>query len=282
MRVKLRVWDRIRSAVMGLIISLLSVGVILYFVGILPDWKGEYLSSSVALWQRAAVVAGGAVCLLLGLSGIGLLFRRRKEKGVVVQHTEYGDMSISMKAMENMVRKCVDAHPELNVNHTRIYHSRGGVCVDIKITLLNGVNIPLTVNALQKQIKQYITSCSGVDVHEVRVKVETDTVKLLPPPSAPVVEPAPVEEIKRVESPAEKQYQHTEEPAHYEEKPVQEDTPVAEPVTEIPAEVVEEPAEEAEAPAEEPVKEEKVAEEQPEETVETEQTESDAAEEANA
>jgi len=181
-----------------------------------------------------------------------------------------------------MVKKCVDAHSELTANSTKIYLVRGGVSMDMKITLASGVNIPLTVNALQKQIKQYITSCSGVDVHEVRVKVETDTVKLLPPPSAPVVEPAPVEEIKRVESPAEKQYQHTEEPAHYEEKPVQEDTPVAEPVTEIPAEVVEEPAEEAEAPAEEPVKEEKAAEEQPEETVETEQTEYDAAEEANA
>ena len=40
--------------------------------------------------------------------------------------------------------------------------------------MLGGLNIPLTVNALQKQIKQYITSCSGVDVHKVRVMVETD------------------------------------------------------------------------------------------------------------
>ena len=46
--------------------------------------------------------------------------------------------------------------------------------MEIKVTLLNGMNIPLTVNALQKQIKQYITSCSGVDVYKVRVMVETD------------------------------------------------------------------------------------------------------------
>lgn len=221
MRVKLRVGDRIRSAVMGLILSVLSVGVILYFVGVLPDWKGEYVSAAVVLWQRAAVVAGCTVCLLLGLSGIGLLFRRRKDKGVVVQHTEYGDMSISMKAMENMVRKCVDAHPELNVNHTRIYHSRGGVCVDIKITLLNGVNIPLTVNALQKQIKQYITSCSGVDVEEVRVMVETEAAKSLPAPEV-VIMPAETEpEPVVVEKAAECICQHQEEPATYAESPVE-------------------------------------------------------------
>jgi len=284
---KLRVKDRILSALMGVLCILAAALIVLHVAGWLTLQQIRDVAASLTVgWQPwmywAAFAVAMLLLVLLGMHGVGMLFRRRKDKGFVVQHTEYGDMNISIKALENMVKKCVDAHSELTANSTKIYLVRGGVSMDMKITLASGVNIPLTVNALQKQIKQYITSCSGVDVHEVRVKVETDTVKLLPPPSAPVVEPAPVEEIKRVESPAEKQYQHTEEPAHYEEKPVQEDTPVAEPVTEIPAEVVEEPAEEAEAPAEEPVKEEKAAEEQPEETVETEQTESNAAEEANA
>ena len=262
MRVKLRVWDRIRSAVMGLIIALLSACVILYFVGVVPDWKGEYVSSSIVLWQRAAVVAGCTVLLLLGLSGIGLLFRRRRDKGVVVQHTEYGDMSISMKAMENMVRKCVEAHPELNVNHTRIYHSRGGVCVDLKITLLNGVNIPLTVNALQKQIKQYITSCSGVDVEEVRVMVETEAAKSLPAPEVVIVPAEPEPEPVLVEKAAECICQHQEEPAAYAEAPAQLDEAVE---AEI---VVEEAAAEEQPEAEEETQEEVAAEETEAETVE--------------
>ena len=45
--------------------------------------------------------------------------------------------------------------------------------VEIRIMLAAGVNIPLTVNALQKQVKQYIMSCSGVEVYEVKVLVET-------------------------------------------------------------------------------------------------------------
>ena len=152
---KLRIRDRLLSALMGLIILLASAGTLLYLIGLIPDWNGMYASLPEVAWH--GWIADG-VCILLmlvGVCGISVLFRRRKDKGVVVQHTEYGDMSISMKAMENMVKKCVDAHPELNVNHTRIMHSRGGICVDIKITLMNGVNIPLTVNALQKQIKQY-------------------------------------------------------------------------------------------------------------------------------
>jgi len=291
---KLRVWDRILSALMGILCILAAAVIVLHVAGWLPlqQIRDVIASLTVGLqpWMYWAIFGVAMLLLvLLGMHGVGMLFRRRKDKGFVVQHTEYGDMNISIKALENMVKKCVEAHSELTANYTKIYLVRGGVSMDMKITLASGVNIPLTVNALQKQIKQYITSCSGVDVHEVRVKVETDTVKLLPPPSAPVIEPAPVEEIKHVESPAEKQYRHTEEPAHYSAPSAQEaaETPVAEPVTEIPAEVVEEPAEAAvaEEPApEEEVAEEAPAEEQPVETVEAEpeQTENAVAEEANA
>ena len=274
---KLRFWDRVLSAVMGVLCILAAAAIVLHVAGWLTLQQIRDMIASLTVgWQPWMYwgVFGVAMLLLvmLGLHGVGLLFRRRKDKGFVTQHTEYGDMNISIKALENMVKKCVDAHSELTANSTRIYLVRGGVSMDMKITLASGVNIPLTVNALQKQIKQYITSCSGVDVHEVRVKVETDTVKLLPPPSAPVIEPAPVEEIKRVESPAETAPKHKEEPAQF-VQPVQEavETPVAEPVTEIPAEVVEEPAEPeaCECAAEKTAAEE----EQPEtETIQAEET----------
>ena len=282
---KLRVWDRLLSALMGILCILAAVAIVLYAVGWLPVQQIKDLIASLTgglqLWMRWAIFGAAMLLLvLLGAHGVGMLFRRRKDKGFVVQHTEYGDMNISIKALENMVKKCVDAHSELTANYTKIYLVRGGVSMDMKITLASGVNIPLTVNALQKQIKQYITSCSGVDVHEVRVKVETDTVKLLPPPSAPVVEPAPVEEIKRVESPAEAMHHHNEEPAQY-SAPVQEqaETPVAEPVMEIPAEVIEEPAETV---AEEVTAEDTAAEEMSAEAANAEEPQSEAVEEANA
>ena len=228
---KLRIRDRILSAVMGLLIAAAGVGLLLETFNL---FKIQSLLEAFSdKFQRAIVIGLGVLLVLIGLCGVALLFRKRKDKGVVVQHTEYGDMSISMKAMENMVKKCVDAHPELHVNQTKIYHSRGGICVDIKITLLNGVNIPLTVNALQKQIKQYITSCSGVDVEEVRVMVETEALKL----TAPVAEPTfiPVEdevEVKPVEKATECLCQHQEEPATYAE------AAVVQPVEELAEETV--------------------------------------------
>lgn len=183
-------WDRVLSAISGALIvaagiCLLDLGLGVSLLG--TPWAGDF----PVWWHRALVIIGALLLIALGVHGILMLFRRGREKGFIIQHSEYGDMSISMNALESMVQKCVASHQELTVNATRIQHAREGIIVDIKITLLGGVNIPLTVNALQKQIKQYITSCSGVDVHKVRVMVETDArpaseTDAQPAPDAPV------------------------------------------------------------------------------------------------
>ena len=259
---KLRIWDRILAALMGILCIAAAAAIVLYAVDMFPQEQvNALLEQLMAMnWHKWLIIGAAALVLLVvGLYGIGMLFRRRKDKGFVVQHTDYGDMSISMKAMENMVKKCVDSHGELSVNQTKIYLVRSGVSIDMKITLASGVNIPLTVNALQKQIKQYITSCSGVDVHEVRVKVETENVKLLPAPQTTAIEPETVEEVKYVEAPAEPVQKAEPQPVPAPEKvevveekaeePVVEavEEPAAEPVEETAAEAVTETVEEAAA-----------------------------------
>ena len=166
------------------------------------------MSAPLTWWQRAVMIVGALALIALGLHDVLLLFRRTREKGFIIQHSEYGDMSISMNALESMMQKSVASHQELTVNATHIQHAREGIVVDIKITLPGGVNIPLTVNALQKQIKQYITSCSGVDVHKVRVMVETDARAA----SDTDVQPAAAPLAEGIEEPI---FRHVEEAASY-------------------------------------------------------------------
>ncbi|MCL1855044.1 MAG: alkaline shock response membrane anchor protein AmaP [Clostridia bacterium] len=169
-------YERFFAAVAGLILLFLGVCVLILGLGIFPfsldSTVQSFLLGDFVPWQRIVVVSTGLIACALGMHGISLLFRRYRDQGFIMQHTEHGNVSISMHAMETMVKKCVDTHEELKTAHTKIHRSREGVVVDMRIILANGSNIPLTVNALQKQIKHYITSCSGVDVKEVRVMVE--------------------------------------------------------------------------------------------------------------
>jgi uncharacterized alkaline shock family protein YloU len=168
--------DRLLSGLAGLILVTLGIGLFVYGVGIFPfQLNLAFLDGPFTFWQHVLMVLIALVLLLIGLWGVSKIFRSNKEKGFILQRTEYGDLNISMNAMENMVKKCVDMNDELKVTQTKIAHTRDGVIVSIRILLENGVNIPMIVSALQKQTKQYITSCSGVDVKEVRVFVETSS-----------------------------------------------------------------------------------------------------------
>lgn len=177
---KNKFWNRVLIALSGLLIF--AAGVLLFLISFLSLFNislslgGAELSQllgGLAVWQKILLMLGGAAVAALGLHDISIPFPSRRERGFIMQHTELGDMSISMNALETMVRRCVDQHKELTVKSTRISRVKSGIVVEIRIMLAAGVNIPLTVNALQKQVKQYIMSCSGVEVYEVKVLVET-------------------------------------------------------------------------------------------------------------
>lgn len=245
---KLRFWDRILSAVTGLAAVLAGVGIILHITGLvsLGMLEGRLMQMEQTALRAVGIITG-AVLILLGIHGMGMLFRRRKDKGFVIQRTELGDMSISIKALESMAKRCVSVYPDLKVNSTHIYRSRDGISVELKVTLASGINIPLTINALQKQIKQYITSCSGIDVHEVRVKVETDIAKLAAPEQAPALEAVVPETIAAPVETVSMQLCHQEEPApaqKAEEVPVEETQPAPEKADEQPEAELSEEAEE--------------------------------------
>ncbi|MBQ8537568.1 MAG: alkaline shock response membrane anchor protein AmaP [Clostridia bacterium] len=165
---KIRFGERFLAALSGLCLIVLGLLIALWGLKWLPQtWLALEGYGLIKLLVAVALI-------LLGIFDCSLLFRRSKgRKGFVLQTTENGELSISIKAMESLVHKCVDKHEEIHVLSTSISNSRDGVVVALRISLANGVSIPLAVNSLQKQIKQYITACSGVDVHEIKVQVET-------------------------------------------------------------------------------------------------------------
>lgn len=173
---RLRFGKRLLTGIAGLLILLFGVYLLIVATGLFTP-RIDLVVEAAPLWQRVALIVGAVLLCALGVAEMGILFHRRRDKGFVMQHTELGDMSISMNALDTMVCKCVEQHKELCVKSTTIDRAKEGIDIEIRILLETGVNIPLTVNALQKQIKQYITSCSGVEVNTVKVLVETDAGK---------------------------------------------------------------------------------------------------------
>lgn len=186
---KIRIADRVLVALAGLVLLTVCGAVLaqVFFDAKIIDTAGVLGAAFTPEEGKLPMIVIGvaAACLLVGIYCVCMLFRhRRGKKGFVMQQTENGELAIAIKAMEGLVHKCVECHPELKLVNTHLEPSKDGVTVDLRIALASGVSIPLAVGALQKQIRQYITACSGVDVKEVRVQVDTTSDKVAESPYA--------------------------------------------------------------------------------------------------
>ena len=208
---KIRILDRILVALAGLLVlaGCAALAAQLFFGKDVVGKAGEILQDNgLRVWLVLAL----AVLLVLGVYCFLILFRHRSRKDkFVMQKTENGELAISLKAMESMVQKCLDPHKEMDVQSVRLENQKGGLLIRIRGTVAGGVSIPLTVDALQQQIKQYVTACSGVEVKDIKVRIESsgeDARESLYAIEAPTARALPgsagaVKEEKPAEAPAE-------------------------------------------------------------------------------
>ena len=170
---KIRILDRILVALAGLLMVAggAALAAELFF--------GKNVSGRVAQWLaddnvRVYVIIAGILIIAIGVYCILLLFRHRGKNGkYIMQRTENGELAISLNALGSMVQKCLDQHQEVSAQAVELENDKGCLVVRIRGTLAGGISIPLTIETLQQQIKQYVTACSGVEVKDILVEIES-------------------------------------------------------------------------------------------------------------
>lgn len=130
--------------------------------------------ANMSMKTRIVLIAAAVVLALFALLLIGITLpaRKKRSSSFAYQQNENGMVRISLKALESLVHRCLNQHPELKVVSSSLFSDEESVRVDVHITLLSDISMPLAVSALQKQIKRYLEACTGVNVEEVRVYVD--------------------------------------------------------------------------------------------------------------
>ena len=170
---KIRILDRILVALAGLLMiaGVAALAAQLFF--------GRDVAGRVASWLnddslRVYIIIAGILICAIGIYCVLLLFRHRGRSGkFIMQRTESGELAISLNALESMVQKCLDQHKEVNAQSVSLDNQKGSLLILIRGTVAGGISIPLTVDSLQQQIKQYVTACSGVEIKDIRVEIES-------------------------------------------------------------------------------------------------------------
>lgn len=195
---RIRVADRIICGLVGLLLLAFCASVVAQAAFKVPVFSivDRYLSSG-GIMPTVILIISAVILFVLGVYCFLLLFRHRGRKGMfAVQKMEGGELSISVHVLNTLVMKCVESHPEIKVNSLYIENTKDGLIIVIRGTASAGVSIPLTVDVIQQQIRQYLTSCTGIPIKEIITEIQS---------TANEIEDAsfPVEKPKQISSPAE-------------------------------------------------------------------------------
>ena len=165
---------RVLLAIIGIIV--LFAGLLLKFLtlGLLQEtvFLGYNLSFLVGDYNYTALgfLALVVGVLIIAFSGSG---KKRKETvGSIVSINELGEVSISFKAVENMVLTASRAVKGIREVTTTIESAEQGLVIYLRVKTLPDLPIPGLVKELQEKVRGYVQEISGTNVAEVKVKVE--------------------------------------------------------------------------------------------------------------
>ncbi|MCR4708446.1 MAG: alkaline shock response membrane anchor protein AmaP [Clostridiales bacterium] len=171
-------WDRILMLITAAVCIAAAAGIVMLILGKFSLGQVTDLLGRIDFSRSIVKAIGGAaaaVCALFGVFMLSMMTpaRKKKSSNFAIQRNENGMVRISLKALETLVNKVLNQHAELKVVTSSLFSDEETIRVDVHIALQSDISMPLAISSLQKQIKRYIEACSGVQVSEVRIFVDS-------------------------------------------------------------------------------------------------------------
>lgn len=161
--------DRAVLLVVGLFVSILGIDLAISGLG----WRGPG-SLALLLDQLGAgaveALAVGAVLLLAGLHVLFMGVRSERDDGIR-QETEMGHVRISLRAVENLVRRVAAEVRGVKDVDVAVHPSPEGVAVELFLVVNPEVAIPVISDDVGRRVRSQVRETVGVDVGDVSVAI---------------------------------------------------------------------------------------------------------------
>lgn len=175
-------WLLTRLAVFFYLAIILSTGLlcILFFVHLIN--LDDVIKILTNIYQDAqlstilTVVVG--FIMLVSLFWANLIYARRQKERTIAFDNPAGPVSVSLNAMEDLVRRIAVRVPEIKEIRPAIVATKKGLDVEIRLILRTDVHIPEMTAKLQEMIRGKIQDVIGLEgkinirIHVVKIVLE--------------------------------------------------------------------------------------------------------------
>ena len=162
--------DRIILTIYTFLLTFLSLGVILLSLRLISmEWVRTSIESISGRWEAGLV---GAVFLLVSIRLLLAGLRSRRNGKLIKHHTDFGDILVSLDAIENLVEKTARHIRGIRGVKVSVDHSQSGVTIMLRIVVSPDSNIPTVTEEVQQKVNDAIKNTVGVEPAEIRIKVD--------------------------------------------------------------------------------------------------------------
>ncbi|MGI6093293.1 MAG: alkaline shock response membrane anchor protein AmaP [Veillonellaceae bacterium] len=164
------IFDRIILSIYTLLLTFLSVGVMLIALRLISlDLVWTSLNRIYGQWEAALI---GAVFLLVSIRLMLAGLRTKHNKGTIVHHNDFGDVHITLDAVENLIEKTARHVRGVRSVKINIERRSSNLFVTIRAIISPESNVPDVSKDIQQRVHDHIKSTVGIELADVRILVE--------------------------------------------------------------------------------------------------------------
>ncbi len=175
---KPRIIDRLLLILLMLVLLALGLGLLAVSLGFVPL---DILQSIVAFpyrdTQSGWITAGAGLIIVLWAVRMIIGFNRRAKKSgpatAVIAQTEFGTSSITLAAIDEMVRRHCATNQSILNQDSVISVKDNKLVINLKLNLAEDTNIPEVTAALRESLTVYVETLTGIKVGDISMMVST-------------------------------------------------------------------------------------------------------------
>jgi len=167
------IFDRVALTIYT--ISLAIISGLMIVIAVAPKWLQPEIWVERALAEpRGQVLIGliGGAFFAVSIRLIFFAFKRQGGGQPVIYETAAGEVSISLEAVESLVKKTARSIKGVRDMRAVITHGKDGLHADLVGTVSPDISIPEVSEEIQSSVRQYVKRVVGVEMTEVKIEIE--------------------------------------------------------------------------------------------------------------